>query len=131
MSPPLTFSMKWTKTCFFCGNPLEPFLKIYQHNNDLLKKIVQFSLLRPLPIERNISFLKVMDLKCREVCMCCFQNRPHVVSPQTIRTREITGKTKQPKCLSLTKKDICDWHDALRRFVNRPDAEDYFVGAPN
>lgn len=127
MSPLLTFSVKWGKRCFLCRNPLEPFLVIHEHSVEFLKKLFQFSLLRPFPIEKNISFLKVIDLRCREVCVCCFHNQPHMVSPQTIRNREITGKMKRPKSLSLTEKEIYDWHDALYRFINRSDAEDYYV----
>ena len=127
MSLPSTFSVKWKKRCFLCRNPLEPFLVTRQYNLDFFKKLFQFKLLRPYQIERNLSYIKVINLKCRQVCVCCFHNQPHMVSPQTLRNREITGKMKRPKCTSLTDQDIYNWHDALYRFINRPDAEDYYV----
>ena len=126
MSHHSMFSVKWRSRCFLCRNPLEPFLVIHNHSNDFFKKLIYFNILRPYPIENNSSFLKIIDLKCKKVCACCFKEPPHLISPQQLRQREITGKLKRPKHTSLSDKDIYDWHEALYRFINRPDAEDYF-----
>ena len=127
MSHPLTFEVKWDYRCYFCQNPLDPYIVINCNQLFFFKRFYNFQFLKPCDMTHNISIYKIINLKCRRVCCWCFENDPHKVNPKDLMKRQTGERRIKPSSGSMNDSEIFQWFQSFYRYLNRPDADDYTV----
>lgn len=74
-----------------------------------------------------MPYWKFFGLKARRVCKSCF-DRPIKISPKMLFARECgLSHLSIPKSLAVSKEELYDWFDGMRKYTMRDDAENYLV----
>ena len=121
-------SIKWYNTCYMCTSPLDLLLCIKEKQ---LRKFYTYCKFKPMNFMTNCSFLKVVGLHQRTLCLNCYalQKYKLVPGPRQVRHRELTGRGKivESSYATLTVKQIHDWFFDFRDFCNRTDLDEILM----
>ena len=115
------FRVRWDKTCYECGNPLD--VKLFIENFLILFLLENFATHKQFAMLGNVSMYKYYgNMKLRKVCFSCyFSPRNHF---KFTTQREIGKVRKQERLRSKTKEEIYKWFEDFDRYRKRKDIVD-------
>ena len=112
----------WFKTCYMCGAPLSPTVKV--STLEEFERVCIWSCICPLDTSRNTMFYRILgpDRMVR-TCFDCFHWRP---SFQKILKKEFLKNFQQRRSRAVTHAELYRWAERLVAYFKKPgEAIDY------
>ena len=94
--------LKWTKECYLCECPLEPYI----HTNSTEERILlrEYKKIKPIFMVNNGGYLKFFDMNIKRTCYAYY----------------ITSyKNIHPAPKSKTKYELIYWFEGLKRYLSK------------
>ena len=118
-------SVKWYNTCYMCRSPLDYAVAI--DKNDLLK-FYTYSNFKPKNFIFNTSYLKIIGLKQRRLCLSCFCTKynKELPGPRQLMNRE-TGCRKpliKNYDTTMSVQEVYNWFEGFNEFRFRKDIDE-------
>ncbi len=110
------FKVKWGKTCYMCGCPMNLSVS-FDYDPDFIKYIINYYNIVPIDFSNNLPIYKFFGMKVRRICMACYEN-PIKHIHTNIRRRELGMRHNlRHQDISRTHKEIYQWFEGFNRFI--------------
>lgn len=120
--------IRWHNKCYMCSAPLDFSANI---PGEYLRAFYTYSKFKPINFVTNMSYVKIIGLNQRRLCLKCFSYKKckQLPGPKKLFMRE-TGQIKDLMTHGrspLTTQDVYEWFKDFDEFAKRKDLEQYLV----